>query len=173
MRRMASGCTTEAHQMYSLYMSKLSACIFEWDNEDLQRLCAAKRAELAQAGLTGLSEGDIQRRLSRKELALHCRRSTRGVDETTNLIDQLIAVLDSDAGKDTLGVPLLDHDRIQALWKQQRQHIKCIQDPPGIQLYTKTGSLMKGRIQLPVYRCARGSTSLESFHNHLARFIPG
>lgn len=28
-------------------------------------------------------------------------------------------------------------------------------------------------IRLPVYRCARGSTSLESFHLHLARFIPG
>ena len=26
---------------------------------------------------------------------------------------------------------------------------------------------------LPVYRCARGSTSVESFHHHLLNFIPG
>ena len=35
------------------------------------------------------------------------------------------------------------------------------------------GSLLKGSIRLPTYRCARGSTSLESFHLHLNRFIPG
>ncbi|XP_051953220.1 uncharacterized protein LOC127623061 [Xyrauchen texanus] len=45
--------------------------------------------------------------------------------------------------------------------------------PPGVQLYTQTGSITKGGLTLPVYRCARGSTSLESFHNHLNRFIPG
>ncbi len=31
----------------------------------------------------------------------------------------------------------------------------------------------KGGLTLPVYCCARGSTSLESFHNHLNRLIPG
>ncbi|KAL6475706.1 hypothetical protein MHYP_G00167460 [Metynnis hypsauchen] len=47
------------------------------------------------------------------------------------------------------------------------------QDPPGLQLYAKTGQLTKGGVVLPVYRCARGSTSLESFHRHLKNFIPG
>ncbi|KAG7500682.1 hypothetical protein JOB18_025985, partial [Solea senegalensis] len=36
-----------------------------------------------------------------------------------------------------------------------------------------TGELTKGGVKLPVYRCARGSTSLESFHLHQCRFIPG
>jgi len=36
-----------------------------------------------------------------------------------------------------------------------------------------TGNIMKGNVSLPIYRCARGSSSLESFHLHLARFIPG
>ena len=31
----------------------------------------------------------------------------------------------------------------------------------------------KGQTNLPIYRCARGSTSLESFHHHLRNFIPG
>uniref|UniRef100_A0A096MGP9 Uncharacterized protein n=1 Tax=Poecilia formosa TaxID=48698 RepID=A0A096MGP9_POEFO len=47
-----------------------------------------------------------------------------------------------------------------------------IQDPAGVQLYTRTGELTKGGVVLP-YRCARGSTSLELFHLYLNRFIPG
>ncbi len=39
--------------------------------------------------------------------------------------------------------------------------------------YMKTGTLKKGGVELCCYRCARGSTSLESFHLHLNRFIPG
>ena len=56
---------------------------------------------------------------------------------------------------------------------EQKKHIVCIQDPPDIPLYTITGCLRKGRVSLPTYRCARGTTSLESFHSHLVKFIPG
>ena len=70
------------------------------------------------------------------------------------------------------GIPLF-HERIWEHWKQQQKHVECLQDPKGVQLYTQTGTLKKGGVVLPVYRCARGSTSLESFHLHLQRFIPG
>ena len=173
MRRFASCCTTELHPLYGVFMSKLSSCIFQWDSDDVAALRRAKSAELRQQCVSGLSDADVLRRLSRKELALHCRRATRGVESTTTLLHELIACFDSDDGKDSLGVPLLDHDRIQLMWEQQRRHVPCIQDPPGLSLYTKTGSLVKGGVELPTYRCARGSTSLESFHNHLAKFIPG
>jgi hypothetical protein len=173
MRRFASCCTTEAHPLYGVFMSKLSACIFQWDSSDVSALCRAKSAALANSGVKHLSEADVVEKLTRKELALHCRRCTRGVAETTSLLDELFTSLDSDSGKDTMGVPLLDHDRMQLMWKQQRQHIKCIQDLPGVQLYTRTGTVNKGGVELPTFRCARGSTSLESFHNHIARFIPG
>jgi hypothetical protein len=172
MRRFASCCTTESHQLYGLFMSRLSHCIFEWDQRDVEALCIAKANELTKLGVAGLSKADILQRLGRKEMALHCRRATRGAAETTKLIDELIAALDSDNGKDTLGVPLLDHDRIQLTWQQQRRHVGCIQDPPDVQLYTRTGTLKKGDVELPTYRCARGSTSVESFHRHLAQFIP-
>ena len=33
--------------------------------------------------------------------------------------------------------------------------------------------MKKGGVVLKVYRCARGSTFLESFHSHLKNFIPG
>lgn len=59
------------------------------------------------------------------------------------------------------------------LWESQQRHIPCLQDLEGVQLYTKTGTKTKGGIELPVYHCARASTSLESFHQHLNNFIPG
>ncbi|MEQ2267365.1 hypothetical protein XENORESO_004990 [Xenotaenia resolanae] len=111
--------------------------------------------------------------ISRKELALHCRRRTRGVEETARRIKELIDEMDSEKGRDTLGVPLLDHERIQQIWKDQQRHAAYIQDPEGFPLYLKTGTLKKGGVELCCYRCARGSTSLDSFHLHLNRFIPG
>ena len=72
-----------------------------------------------------------------------------------------------------MGVPLIDHAKMEDIWSTQRRHLRCIQDPPGVELYTKWRELTKGGVVLPVYRCARGSTSLESFHLHQCRFIPG
>ena len=62
---------------------------------------------------------------------------------------------------------------MKEIWSKQKKHVPCIQDPPNVQLYTTTGHLQKGGVRLPILRCARGSTSLESFHLHLASFIPG
>ena len=68
MRRFARGCTAESHQLYGVFMSRLSTCIFEWDAEDIAKLCRAK------AALEECDEADARRMLSRRELALHCRR---------------------------------------------------------------------------------------------------
>ncbi|MCI4379004.1 hypothetical protein PGIGA_G00222790 [Pangasianodon gigas] len=35
MRRLATGCTTDAHPLYPTFMARLSACIFEWDPHDI------------------------------------------------------------------------------------------------------------------------------------------
>lgn len=75
--------------------------------------------------------------------------------------------------QDTLGTRLLNPSKVEKIWAEQKKHISCIVDIPGCSLYTKTGTITKGGVQLPVYRCGRGSSSLESFHLHLARFIPG
>ncbi|CAM4568923.1 unnamed protein product [Leuciscus chuanchicus] len=143
MRRFAAGVTTEAHPLYGIFMARLSMSIFEWDPEDVAALRRAKEGELAAKKTGYISEKAVRARINRRELALHCRRRTRGEEETTILIGKLIDQFDSADGKDTLGVPLLNHERIQQM------------------------------IQQCCYRCARGSTSLESFHLHLNRFIPG
>ncbi len=157
MRRFAVGVTTDSHPLYSTFMRNLSACIFEWDASDVERLKEAKHSTGCQP--------------TAKELARHCRRRTRGAQETKQLIGKLLK--DFRGATDTMGIKLLDQERMQEIWHTQQHHIECIQDPPGVQLYRKSGQVTKGGVVLPVYRCARGSTSLESFHLHLNRFVPG
>lgn len=172
MWRFASGVTTESHQLYGPFMRQLSVCIFEWDAGDVRRLLEAKRSELeGKHGMVGLTEAEVSRKIGRKEMALHCRRRTRRAAATEFFLLDLLETFNGEKGVDTLGIPLLDSIRIQEIWKEQRRHLHCIQDPPGVQLYTETGKITKGSVILPVYRCAPGSTSLESFHLH--RFIPG
>ncbi len=88
-----------------------------------------------------ISERAIRARIAWRELALHCRRRTSGLEETTRSIGSLIDLFDSVDGKDTLGVPLLDQERIQQIWKEQRKHVQSIQDPENFPLYMKTGML--------------------------------
>ncbi len=102
MRRFAAGVNTEAHPLYGIFMARLSACIFLWDPEDVAALRHAKEAELAAKKTGHISERAIRARIARRELALHCRRSTRGLEETTRSIGSLIDLFDSADGKDTL-----------------------------------------------------------------------
>ena len=51
MRRLAKGCTTESHPLYGTFMARLSACVYEWDEEDYRRLMSAKREELMLASV--------------------------------------------------------------------------------------------------------------------------
>ena len=117
-------------------------------------------------GVLNPSTSAVQKTLCRQELQRHCRRRTRGTEETLEAIESLLLALS--AATDALGMPLL-REEMKDIWQEQRHHVKCLQDPLSIQLYTETARLVKGGVSLPVYRCARGSTSLESFHLHLAR----
>ena len=45
MRRLAACVTSESHSLYGMFMSKLSACIFRWDEEDVNALRQAKVKE--------------------------------------------------------------------------------------------------------------------------------
>ena len=151
-------------------MSQLSQCIFEWDESDLSLLIEAKKGELVQAGLADPSPSAVRNSLSKKELSRHCKRKTRGHQETLKGIEALLLALFPLT--DSLGVPLFKEE-MKVIWQEQQQHVSCLHDPPGVPLYTVTGHITKGGVKLPILRCARGSTSLESFHLHLARFIPG
>ncbi|KAK0151033.1 hypothetical protein N1851_007824 [Merluccius polli] len=173
MRRLASGCTKDAHPLYPVFMAKLSCCIFEWDSGDVALLRRAKKEQLKREGLPGITDQLVDQKITKNELSRHCRRRTRGEQQTILMIGNLLSELMGVKGRDLLGVLLLDQERMQHIWQVQRKHVKCIQDEPGVLLYAETGTTTIEGIVLPNYRCARGSTSLESFHLHLNRFIPG
>ncbi|KAI4798084.1 hypothetical protein KUCAC02_023578, partial [Chaenocephalus aceratus] len=89
------------------------------------------------------------------------RRRTRGIEESRALMWELT---------DTSGVRLINPESMARVWEVQQNHVPCIQDPPGVELYTQVGSgLQKGSTVLDVLRCGRGS--VESFHQNT--FIPG
>ena len=60
-----------------------------------------------------------------------------------------------------MGVPLLEQVRMEHMWRVQRRHVKCIQEVPAVHRDRNHHT------ELTRHRCARGSTSLESFHLRL------
>ena len=98
------------HQLFAFFLQQLSKAIFVWSGCDVDLLVRAKRAELAGQKIYSLSD-DIKR-IGRKEMAHHCQKVKWGTAETTQRIGDLLASLDGEAGKDTLGVPLFNYDKI-------------------------------------------------------------
>ena len=123
---------------------------------------------MQQAGVSNPSMHAVRKAVSKEELSRHCRRRTRGAEVTLQLIEELLLQLST--ATDSLGVPVLSVHMVTIL-EEEKKHLKCIQDPSGVALYTLTGYITKGGVKLPVFRCAREITSLESFHLHPARYI--
>lgn len=171
MRRFTKGLTTEHHPLYGTFCSKFSSCVFEWDQVDFNRLREAKKAELKSQSRVMPTEQQISAAITTNELARHCRRRTRDPARIKILISELLDQMWDLT--DTTGVRLISDQSMKRIWEVQQKHLECIQDPPGVELYTKTGTLEKGGKTLDVLRCARGSSSLESFHRHQCAFIPG
>ena len=98
------------------------------------------------AALDESQTNNVHNSLKKKELQLHCRRETRGAEETKRMIKELLTPFDFPAERDNLGVPLLNSDKIWEMWDSKSPHMECVQDPKGYPMYTKTGSRMKGSI---------------------------
>ena len=80
------------------------------------------------------------------------------------MLHVLLELFDGEQGRDTMGVPLFHHECIWEIWRVQKNHVFCLKDPDGVQLYIQTGTIKKGSIYtLLVFRCARGSTLLSRF----------
>jgi len=131
-------------------------------------LCEAKRRYLLEAGVRDPSQSAVLKVITTEEPAYHRRQRTRGAEVTLQLIVELLLAFGT--ASDSYGVPLFG-EQIVTIWEEEKRHIPCIQDPLEVTLYNITGHINKGGVQLPVYRCARGTTSLESFHFHLARCV--
>lgn len=153
--RLAGGCTTDTHALYPIFMSSLSACIFELDPLDVSLLRRAKRGQLVCEGVPSVSGALVDKNITKAQLATCCKRRTRGEEVTISMIDRLLQELMGDKGKDLLGVPLLDREKMEHMWHIQWRRVKCIQDVPGVPLYTEKGTnTTKDGIMLTQYRCA-------------------
>jgi hypothetical protein len=171
MMQFSAGLTTEHHSLYPEFCTGLSNCIFQWDKDDLYKLAIAADFRKQYRGREP-TMGQMNSFMKREDLAKHCRHSTRGAEVTcnmiANLLDELVGVTDS------TGMHLINQEKIAHVWRVQQWHLECIEDPKGVVvLYTQTGTIVKGGVELPVYHCARGTSSLESFHNTQKNFIPG
>ena len=172
MRRFNCGLTTEHHPLYDIFCTKLSSCLFEWDQEDVHRLKEAKRAEW-KSSHSGHppTEEQLMATITPGELKRLCRRRTRGVEEMRSMNSGLLESVWELT--DTTGLHLVNHKSMRHVWEVQQKHLECLQDPAGVALYTKVGTLQKGGKELDILRCDRGSSSLESSHRHQCAFIPG
>ena len=108
MRRITSSCKTESHSLYALFMRQFSGCIFQWSQKDIDILREAMASHDKPVGMT--LKGRTVGWATFKELALHCRRTTRPPEETQRLIEDLLEVYSGQQGRDMLGTPLLDAD---------------------------------------------------------------
>ena len=72
-------------------------------------------AQLAKLIVLNPKDEDVMKYITKKELSLHVRRKTPGIPVITMLISNLLEAF-SGQGNDTLGVPLLDCDRIWTIW---------------------------------------------------------
>ena len=96
----------------------------------------------------------IRKAITREELSRHCCRRTRGQELTLELIERLLLELSNPLATDSSGEPVLSNKMV-TIWEEEKKHVKCIQGPDGIILYTITGHISKGGMELPVFRCAR------------------
>ena len=69
MHRISNGCSTDSHQLYKLFMGRLSQCIFHWDRGDLELLKAAKHAEME---VKGIHDSPDLMAITRQELGCRC-----------------------------------------------------------------------------------------------------
>ncbi|KAL9536874.1 hypothetical protein MBANPS3_012294 [Mucor bainieri] len=148
------------HGLYDEFTRKFSESLFTLDEEDVEKVTRAL-----------ISKGESWESKLKYERSWVLKRVKRRVADPPTLIPILKALFLS------LG-PLKDSNSGRALfdkvaWKQAHSVLKIVQqghasDPPGVQLYYKTGRT--DSYGLPVYRCIRGTNSLEGgVHQNLIR----
>ena len=157
MKRFAVGCTKYSHPLYPVFMSKLARYIFVWYAEDLRLLKSAKRLEMQNRGIPHPSDEDLVRSISKRELALHCWRKTRGMEETARLSYDLLKTCARQ--RHTLSVPLLHSQRIWDICESQKHRI---QDTESVALYAQTSQQGRG-----ITACVQMRARL-----HISRVIP-
>ena len=171
MHRFDAAVRTDSHPKYAIFKSALSGVVFAYNRGDLDLLIKAVRAGSPNS-YEGMTDSDIMKRISRYQLQHYVRRVT--AQQTYTLVDAAIEELKGDAGLDENGISLFKSpESINNVWDRQKKHLECLQDPPDMSMYFVKKHVQLNKIELPYYGCHRGNNSLEGFHAHLPRMIPG
>ncbi|XP_049334369.1 uncharacterized protein LOC111194625 [Astyanax mexicanus] len=116
----------------------------------------------------------VRHHISREQLKHHVRRVTLGAQETFRLVHLAIEELKGPAGLDENGVSLFKTPEvIDEVWAAQQRHLECLQDPPDMSMYRVARTTTINNVDVPFYKCLRGSNSMEGFHKSLPNMIPG
>ena len=75
---------------------------------------------MVQEGIPDPSEKAVVKALTKNELAKHCRRRTRGTQETIELIEELLLSLSP--ATDSLGMPLLKEEMKDIMGRAETAH---------------------------------------------------
>ncbi|XDV45331.1 hypothetical protein PO909_013447 [Leuciscus waleckii] len=164
---------TESHSKYAVFKSALAGAVLAYNRADLELLIKAVRAK-DPAYDTVTDEDVVRLYVMREQLKHHVRRVTLGVQETLRLVQTAIDELKGPAGLDESGIHLFKSaEAIDSVWEGQQRHLECIQDPPEMSMYRVARSTSINGVDVPYYKCLRGSNSLEGFHKFLPHMIPG
>jgi hypothetical protein len=129
----------------------------------------AKVSELQMPKMKNPSIETAMKAISKQELAGHCRQKTRSVTNTTSMLENFFPFYW------TPPTPWLSRfwRRMPWLFWTQNQDTSVPTRLNRSSASHEGWHNRKGNISLPVYRCGRRTTSLESFYSHIKNFIPG
>ncbi|XP_038071853.1 uncharacterized protein LOC119740580 [Patiria miniata] len=174
MHRFHCAVRTDSHPKYALFKSALSGAVFAYNRQDLDLLIQAVR-DGSPAKYSSLSDEEVVHfHITHDVMKHYVRRITLGVQEGFRRVSDTIEALKGDAGLDENGISLFKSpEAIDEVWAAQQKHLECLQDPPEMSMYSVAKLAVKNGVQLPYYACVRGNNSLEGFHVHLPKMIPG
>jgi hypothetical protein len=165
---------TDSHPKYSTFKSALSVALFAYNKADLDLVTRTVHAGSSD-GYKELTDAEISKLFISKYCLQHyVRRVTVGAQQTFALVDAAIEELKGQAGLDENEISLLkSNECVDEIWARQQYHLECIQDPPEMNMYITKKHVNMNGVDFPYYGCIRGNNSLEGFHAHLPRMIPG
>jgi hypothetical protein len=152
------------HGAAHAFLARLRDAFFLVCKEDINAICTFLEKQ-------GLSEDEINKKKNEDWVFFlqHCRRAVPGskillyrFDKVCNLFGNL---------EDAKTKEPLFREETKKKIKNLRVHIKkgCLSDVPGIPLYHV--ACKDSQSGLPVYRCVRGTNSIEGYHRHLRRLL--
>lgn len=159
LRRLTQTTSSTRHPWHEEFCTHLSKSFYEWDQEALQRLRAAR----ARDGLApDMTRADLLKYVPRK--ITHKAAIVSSVENALNLFS---------SREHAAHGPLLTTTTHES-WKALKQHILkgCLCDPPNVSLYHPSDrQVMFGDESFSILQSRRGSSALEGFHTHQKQWL--